>query len=166
EQAQTTTAAVNPNGMSGVSIVSNTSGNMATIAVQVIGLATNHGYNNIILSGTDNGTPPQTTSTPVVIHVFPSPLAAFTFSPSSPVQTGTTVTFTNTSDAGISYSWDFGDGSATSSVTHPTHIYYMAGTYLITLTATDGICSDQYQMPIVVRSCLNLSVHSTGSVCP
>ncbi len=38
----------------------------------------------------------------------------------------------------ITYSWTFGDGSALSTATSPSHTYLVAGTYTITLTTTDG----------------------------
>ncbi len=44
--------------------------------------------------------------------------------------------FTNTSLAGQSFFWDFGDG-ATSTATSPTHNYAAQGTYTIKLVATD-----------------------------
>jgi PKD repeat protein len=39
---------------------------------------------------------------------------------------------------GLSYSWDFGDGSAVSTDPSPTHTYAAAGTYAATLTVTDS----------------------------
>jgi gliding motility-associated-like protein len=44
--------------------------------------------------------------------------------------------FTNTSLAGQTFQWDFGDGT-TSTQTSPTHLYSAAGTYTITLVAND-----------------------------
>ena len=38
----------------------------------------------------------------------------------------------------IHYLWDWGDASATSTSAYPSHVYASAGTYTITLTATDG----------------------------
>ena len=48
---------------------------------------------------------------------------------------GNDVTFTNTSVRGISYLWDFGDGT-TSTSANPTHIYANANSYNVTLTVT------------------------------
>jgi len=45
-------------------------------------------------------------------------------------------TFTNTSDNGISYSWDFGDGN-TSTDENPNHSYTNNGDYTIKLTTTN-----------------------------
>jgi PKD repeat protein len=59
------------------------------------------------------------------------PNAAFTTAVS-----GLTVTFTNTTTDGASYSWDFGDGQ-TSTAMSPVHTYATQGIYNITLTATN-----------------------------
>ncbi|MFN2422382.1 MAG: PKD domain-containing protein [Cryomorphaceae bacterium] len=45
------------------------------------------------------------------------------------------VQFTNQSTYGVSYEWNFGDG-AVSNEENPTHVYYTAGTYNVTLTVT------------------------------
>jgi gliding motility-associated-like protein len=45
------------------------------------------------------------------------------------------VEFTNTSTYGVSYLWDFGDGTV-SNEENPSHVYYQPGTYNVTLTAT------------------------------
>ena len=63
------------------------------------------------------------------------PTASFTSS-----CTDLTCNFTDTSADGdgsiVSWAWDFGDGN-TSTAQHPTHGYALAGTYTVTLTATD-----------------------------
>jgi PKD repeat protein len=38
----------------------------------------------------------------------------------------------------IRYSWNFGDGTAASTLAAPTHTYAVGGTYTVTLTVTDG----------------------------
>jgi len=43
--------------------------------------------------------------------------------------------------SGLTYNWNWGDGSATSTTFNPTHIYSAQGTYTITLTATNGYCT-------------------------
>ncbi|BBN83391.1 hypothetical protein PA25_33760 [Pseudoalteromonas sp. A25] len=60
------------------------------------------------------------------------PVASFSFSVN-----GTTVKFTNSSTDARSYSWQFGDGASSAEVS-PSHTYAAAGTYQVTLTATDG----------------------------
>jgi gliding motility-associated-like protein len=50
--------------------------------------------------------------------------------------------FTNTSQAGSQFIWDFGDGSPVSNDIDPTHLYPNPGTYTIRLTAIDsGTCN-------------------------
>ena len=71
-----------------------------------------------------------------------TPMAAFTFSPSSPTA-GQSVSFnpsgsTDTGGATItSYAWTFGDG-ATSKGETPSHAYASAGSYAVTLNVTDS----------------------------
>jgi Zn-dependent metalloprotease len=66
-----------------------------------------------------------------------------------------TVSFTNFSVNATSYLWNFGDG-ITSTEANPTHIYSVAGTYTITLTATgSGICGASDQL--VLTNYLNIS---------
>lgn len=62
-----------------------------------------------------------------------------------------TVTFSNTGSVADYYFWDFGDGG-TSTLPAPTYTYNFAGTFTITLYATDsiGVCGfDDYDTVIV-----------------
>ena len=52
------------------------------------------------------------------------------------------VTFTNQSKNATSYSWNFNDGT-TSTATNPVRDYAKAGTYTVTLTASDGKTQNQ-----------------------
>jgi PKD repeat protein len=47
------------------------------------------------------------------------------------------ITFYSTASIGLSYFWDFGDGS-TSTQVNPDHIFYTAGSYDVKLTVSDG----------------------------
>jgi PKD repeat protein len=73
-------------------------------------------------------------------------VAAATYSTS-----GTIVTFTNTSTNATSYSWDFGDFT-NSSAASPSHAYTANGSYVVTLTATNGNCTDVYTMNISISA--------------
>jgi len=73
----------------------------------------------------------SSTST-ATITVNPGPTAGFTYQIG-----GLTAVFTNTSSNGVSYSWDFGDGSAPSTEANPSHTYSQIGTYIITLSTTN-----------------------------
>jgi len=71
-----------------------------------------------------------------------APVAAFTATPT----TGTaplTVRFTDQStNDPTSWTWDFGDGNSSWSEQNPVHTYAAAGTYTVTLTATNSAGSD------------------------
>lgn len=61
-----------------------------------------------------------------------------------------TVTFSNTSN-GVTYLWDFGDGSPTSVVANPVHTFNEPGEYEVTLTAFDPVtCNLQDQTTLTV----------------
>ena len=49
---------------------------------------------------------------------------------------------TNQSTGANFYQWDWGDNSANSALTSPTHLYNIQGQYLITLVASDAVCKD------------------------
>lgn len=64
----------------------------------------------------------------------PTPVPSFT-QDRLIIEAGETVTFTNTTTDGASYSWDFGDGG-TSTSESPNHTYASTGTFEVVLTAT------------------------------
>lgn len=61
------------------------------------------------------------------------------FAHNSPVALGQTAVFSNTTIGTypITYTWDFGDGAPPSNLVNPTHDYAAAGTFTVTLTATN-----------------------------
>ena len=82
------------------------------------------------------------------ITVTPGPVASFT---AGSVCLGETVYFVNTSTGATSYLWDFGDGTGTSSLLNPTHVYNVGNTFTITLISTDGNCSDTITQTVTVN---------------
>lgn len=65
---------------------------------------------------------------------------------------GGQVMFSNTSSGAASYEWDFGDGSLTDTVAAPSHNYVSAGTYTVTLIASNGSCTDTSYSVLTVLS--------------
>jgi immune inhibitor A len=77
---------------------------------------------------------------------------------------GTQVSFTDSSTAssGLTYNWDFGDGSLLSTEANPVHNYAAEGVYQVTLTITDAdMNSDSFTATVVVGSPASASFSST-----
>lgn len=75
------------------------------------------------------------------VLVSPAPQVSFTL-PASVCFPGNAAQFTNgtsvADNSGLSYVWDFGDGSAASGATNGSHVYGAIGNYSVKLTATSG----------------------------
>jgi PKD repeat protein len=86
-----------------------------------------------------------------------TPTASFTSN--SPVILGDAMDFTNqtTGTLPITYTWDFGDGVGTSTETHPSYTYASAGTFSVTLVATNTAGSDSVTNAVVVEPCVELA---------
>ncbi|MHC1707379.1 MAG: M4 family metallopeptidase [Bacteroidales bacterium] len=69
----------------------------------------------------------------------PTVIASFEANVTSICQLPAEITFTNTSNNGSSYLWDFGDGT-TDTLADPVHIYTSEGTYTVTLQVDGGPC--------------------------
>lgn len=80
--------------------------------------------------------------------VHPLPVADYTFTP----QYGNpplAVTFTNTSTGASSYLWNFGDGSAVTTIVNPLHTYIDTGSFAISLSARDNFGCEQTKIKII-----------------
>lgn len=85
------------------------------------------------------------------VLVSPDPVAGFTL-PASVCFPGNPVNMTNSStvadNSGLTYEWDFGDGSPRSNAANGSRTYSTAGSYTITLFATSGKgCRDTVSKP-------------------
>ncbi len=130
ELGQITTATCLAPGVSNFSVLSNTSGNTADLTVRLIADGSNFGTNVLSFSGTDDGTPPQTTTTVIVVKIDTFLLPLPVISGKIYYCAGDTVQL----DAGPgydSYLWSTGDTSRT--------IKVLQGLYAVTVT--DGPCS-------------------------
>jgi hypothetical protein len=70
EPNQTTSIVMDTIGLHGVSIVSDSTANLAGINLQIIAQSGNYGYHLLHLYATDNGSPAQTTTTYIVVSIL------------------------------------------------------------------------------------------------
>jgi gliding motility-associated-like protein len=115
---------------------------------------------------------PPAESESSILRVVSLPTVAFT----APASTcaGMEVTFTNESvldpDAGANFLWDFGDGTATTATTSPTHAYATTGTFNVKLVAAyrGNGCSTELIKPISVGPLPTASITTPGEFefCP
>ncbi len=114
------------------------------------------------VSGDDLPTLEELTVVPTTIVVVPA--ASFTWSPDSPV-VGQLISFTDTSSGDpSSWSWDFGDGSA-STLQNPTHSFASQGDFEVSLDSQQRLrfghrCRDDCRRP---RIRLHADVHRDGA---
>ena len=64
----------------------------------------------------------------------------------------------------VTYVWNFGDGSPTSTLTSPSHLYATPGTYQVHLTGSNGGCSSDTAIAVVVNL-LPAVAFQSGVVC-
>ncbi|CAN5904111.1 hypothetical protein BH11BAC7_BH11BAC7_04390 [soil metagenome] len=105
-------------------------------------------YNYMLVA---HNTAPNCTDTAyVTVTIFPTPVAAFTFTPNNQCA-GLPVNFTNTSAGtivGTTYLWNFGDAT-TSALVSPSHTYAAGGTYNVTLTVTNFAgCTSTFNLSV------------------
>ncbi len=96
---------------------------------------TSVGTFDVKLIASDGATSPDFTAQ--VTTKKPTPLFSFI------VGAAKTVTFTNLTEDGISYIWDFGDGTASSTETNPVHAFSSFNSYNVKLTATNDLGSNE-----------------------
>ena len=98
-----------------------------------------------------------------IITVHPRPLPAFsaTVSPCS----NTLTLLNNSTGSSNNYSWNFGDATATSTLSNPTHTYLSSGNYTVSLYAQNSFgCKDSIKQPVSVFI-FNPGVVSPTAIC-
>lgn len=98
---------------------------------------------------TATGWPTPTFGPPVTVTAVTEGVSA-SFEVSTPVLLNWPLAFTNLSQHGVTFEWDFGDGF-TSTLSDPTHVYTDVGTYTATLTAHNICISDTYRQSLAVK---------------
>lgn len=82
----------------------------------------------------------------------------------------TPVSFSGSGSSGTNFVWNFGDGSAGSTLVSPTHTYTAAGTYSVTLIVYDtlGLCtySDTADLVLQVNASPTVTAIGSATVCP
>lgn len=81
-----------------------------------------------------------------------APVAAFTYSPTSPRVGQAIVVTDNSSNGPTSWSYNWGDGTGNSTTQNPSHTYTTAGNFTITLTATNSAGSGTKTQTIVASN--------------
>ncbi len=105
------------------------------------------------LSDISNSACSGTTSGSVTVTVKPKPTPLFNSSnPCANLSTLFTDMSTVTGGSVSSWSWNFGDLTATSNLQNPTHVYTNANTYnvILTITANNG-CSKSVTTPVLIN---------------
>jgi hypothetical protein len=90
--------------------------------------------------------------------LIPAPVASFTYE-----LNGNNIVFSNTSEHGISYTWNFGDDSV-STDNSPAHQYSSPGTYTVSLTAENSCTTSVAQQEISVSFTTGIRQQMTETI--
>ncbi len=116
----------------------------------------NPGTYTITLIANSNGADGCPDTISHTVTVYPSPVANFSVNTENQCRTTGNFVFTNhstVSSGSLNYVWDFGDGT-NSSAQNPTKVFGNAGTYTVTLQATNnsnGGCNATYSKTVAVQ---------------
>lgn len=126
------------------------------------------GFNNVTLIVTNHGCAQQS-SPPLPIYISP-PLAGFDYKINCTDRH--IVTFTDTSEVDpdpakpVTYLWDFGDGTTYNGQNPPAaHTYPDLNSKTVTLTVTQGSCTDVAKMDIILQPVTPAFTITPGTVC-
>ncbi|MBI2280735.1 MAG: gliding motility-associated C-terminal domain-containing protein, partial [Bacteroidetes bacterium] len=125
-----------------------TSSNPAVAVIDNSGLVTgvSIGTANMIFTDAATGCPSNPADGLVIVGGVTASITATPTSGFMPLD----VVFNNGSTTGVTYTWDFGDGTATSNQFELNHTYTNLGNYLATLIVSDGLCYDTASVTIEV----------------
>lgn len=84
-------------------------------------------------------------------EVFPNPVANFTMDPGNDACTGEPIVFLYPGTPTNEFLWNFDDGSPTSALANPEHVYPQSGTYNIYLHVDKYICENDTTIPLIVN---------------
>ncbi|MCX7953562.1 MAG: PKD domain-containing protein [Bacteroidales bacterium] len=130
------------------------------------------GYYNVSLTVTDTNGCSNSITIPNAVIVSSYPNVNFTANVTSACVPPLTVHFINQSTGmgTLNYLWNFGDGTATSTLQNPTHTYTSVGSYSVTLIVTNQYgCSDTLTINNFINiSTINAAFHiqEGDTVCP
>jgi PKD repeat protein len=121
----------------------------------------NAGAYTVTLAVTNAGGSNSTSQTITVTPSIQVPVAGFSYAPSVP-WVGQSLAFTDAStNTATSWSWSFGDGG-TSTVQNPTHVFTNAGTYTVTLAASNSAGSNSTSRSITVSAIVQAPTAAFG----
>jgi gliding motility-associated-like protein len=94
----------------------------------------------------------EVTTENVTVPQFQNVNASFTASPLTQTLPNSTVTITNTTNAGPwQYFWDFGDGTTSALANPGSHTYATYGNYTIALRVTNNVCVDSFEVDVLIN---------------
>mgnify|MGYP000113645785 CR=1 FL=1 len=133
--------------------------NSATPSINIT--SPNTSYTITLIVSNSYACKPDTSSVTFRTRVMPK--AIFSLNNSLGCTGQLNVITTNSSQNANAYEWEWGDGTANSLQTNPTHLYTSVGTYRIILTAKDGLCTDTTSKLVVVarKPTVNFIVNNT-----
>jgi PKD repeat protein len=158
-----------------------TIGGVKRVAVKLSTIKSDGTANTIDLSDVEDCAPVgNTLNQGAVLGYTPAQLATLIGMPTTPVQAptvmglptarfsyminGQAVTFTSQSINAASISWDFGDGSPTSSATPVTHTYTTGGAKTVSLLATNSTGSTNTKIVTITLAAVNTPPTAAGSI--
>ena len=160
ENGQQTVPSVLLGNLQDATITQLDSGAVANAQVVVYATSNNTGFHTIQFLGTDNGTPPKTTSTPVTIRVIGRPTASLVAIP----DTGTSIFFDNRSTNYQIAFIDFGDGSSGYCYFDTLHYYAFSGTYnvMMVVYSLEGCFTDTVYQTVTISSSTGVPTVTVG----